>query len=102
MSKVPFFKDSECCPKILDYTLPEVASNYYSCLKCDQHVYDRQSQFFCNICNIWVHRSCTGTSEKEYKDLQNDKPWFCRPYKMCVSLLTNNQLIITHDYNKTK
>ena len=72
MSKVPFFKDSECCPKILDYTLPEVASNYYSCF------------------------------EKEYKDLQNDKPWFCRPCKMCVSLLTNNQLIITHDYNKTK
>ena len=40
-------------------------------LKCDKHAYDRQPGILCNICNLWVHRSCAGISKKEYEDLQN-------------------------------
>ena len=80
----------------------------YSCLKCDKHVYDRQPGILCNICNLWVHRSCAGISKKEYEDLQNsdnDEPWYCRPCKINLFPffeLTNNQLIKLHENNKTK
>ena len=56
----------------------------YSWLKCDKHDYDKQPGILCNICNLWVHRSCAGISKKEYEDLQNsdnDEPWYCRPCK---------------------
>ena len=80
----------------------------YSCLKCDKHVYDQQPGIFCNICNLWVHRSCAGISKKEYEDLQNsdnDEPWYCRPCKINLFAffeLTNNQLLKLHENNKTK
>ena len=82
----------------------------YSCLKCDKNVYDRDRQpgILCNICNLWVHRSCAGISKKKYEHLQNsgyDEPWYCRPCKINLFPffeLTNNQLIKLHENNKPK
>ena len=41
MPKVPFFKDSGCCPKILDYTLNDAKGGWEDtslptlCVKCN-------------------------------------------------------------------
>ena len=67
----------------------------YSWLKCDKHDYDKQPGILCNICNLWVHRSCAGISKKKYEDLQNsdnDEPCYCRPCKKDCFLSLSWQL----------
>ena len=46
----------------------------YSCLKCDQHIYDNVDSVCCCKCDKWIHKTCANISDKKYKDMQENKP----------------------------
>ena len=56
----------------------------YKCIRCAQHVYDRQEGVFCDGCQLWIHRKCANLTKDEYKELttsQNEDPWYCKNCK---------------------
>ena len=54
-----------------------------SALACRKHVSEEENAVCCNLCGRWMHQSCAGFNQTEYKTLtkkskyQNNLMWFC-------------------------
>ena len=60
---------------------PMAKKNYKNpCSLCHKQVRENRKGIQCNNCEIWIHVTCNGTTDKDYQQLRleaDDVPWSC-------------------------
>ena len=71
-----------------DYYQNKIEANHpYPCGICQKNVGNNQKAVYCNMCELWIHIKCNGTTNEEYNQLIDEninnntsvnKEWHCK------------------------